>query len=83
MLERLTNAPYWRAMVQASSRAWRQRQSATPWGHLYGWEVWCMDGKVFLFKGNAVRRADWFEFCWAVRRWVGGGMIGVLSGRKA
>jgi hypothetical protein len=42
-----------------------------------------MDGKVFLFKGNAVRRADWFEFCWAVRRWVGGGMIGVLSGRKA
>jgi hypothetical protein len=79
MFERLTHPHYWKSMVRAYMRT--SSRVPKPLGLLLGWEVWVMDGKAFLFKGNAVRRADWFEFCWCVRRWVKGGMMLVLSVR--
>ncbi len=73
MFERLKNPDYWKRMVLASAVSWRQRQSAKPIGSLYGWDVWAMDGKAFLFREGRKHclRSDWFDFCNAIRKWVG------------
>lgn len=71
MFERLNNAAYFMSMILASNRAWRQRQSAKPQMIVFGWEVWSMDGKAYLFKNGKCKRADWFEFCYAARKWIG------------
>lgn len=73
MFERLSNPAYWKSMVLNSARAWRQAGVARPVSLLFGWEVWAMDGKAFLFHAKKPHclRADWFEFCYAFRSWVG------------
>lgn len=71
MFERLDNRDgYWRRMCEAVGRAWRQVGSRRcPEMILFGWTVYVVDGKAYLFHRDRkyCRRCDWFDLCYMLR----------------
>jgi hypothetical protein len=67
MFERFKNPAQFKRMLLAHRLHVRE-----PVGSLFGWEVWAMDGKAYLFRKDRKHClvADWFEFCRGLR-WLG------------
>jgi hypothetical protein len=70
MFERLQNPAQFKRMILA--RCTNYRRPSIPVGTLFGWSIWVMDGKAYLFREGRdyCLVADWFEFCRGLR-WLG------------